>query len=140
VVAVDVSSAAVALASENASRHGLDVTVLAGDLLSPLPRSLVGAVDLIVSNPPYVASSEELPPEVRADPELALFGGTDVHRRIAEDGGRWLRRGGSVAVEIGSTQGREVRSIFEAAGYADVEVLPDLAMRDRVVVARVPVG
>jgi release factor glutamine methyltransferase len=140
VVAVDVSSAAVALASENASRHGLDVTVLAGDLLSPLPRSLVGAVDLIVSNPPYVASSEELPPEVRADPELALFGGTDVHRRIAEDGGRWLRRGGSVAVEIGSTQGAEVRSIFEAAGYADVEVLPDLAMRDRVVVARVPVG
>jgi release factor glutamine methyltransferase len=93
-----------------------------------------------VSNPPYVAESDELPPEVRADPELALFGGTDVHLRIAEEARRWLRPGGSVAVEIGSTQGEEVRSIFEAAGYVRVEVFPDLAMRDRVVVARVPVG
>ena len=141
VIAVDVSPAAVAMAVENASRHGLDVTVAEGDLFSPLPASLEGLVDLIVSNPPYVAESEvdDLPPDVRADPELALFGGTDVHRRIALEAHRWLRPGGSVAVEIGSTHGGEVRSIFEAAGYVGVAVLPDLAMRDRVVVARVPV-
>jgi release factor glutamine methyltransferase len=142
VVAVDLSAAAVALASENASRHRLDVTVLQGDLFSPLPASLEGAVELIVSNPPYVTESvaDELPPDVRADPELALFGGTDVHRRIAGEARRWLRPGGSVAVEIGSTQGAEVRSIFGAAGYIDIDVLPDLAMRDRVVVARAPSG
>jgi release factor glutamine methyltransferase len=139
VIAVDVSDAAVTLASENAARHGLEVTLLEGDLFSALPNELSGSLDLVVSNPPYVDQSDELSAEVRADPDLALFGGTEVHRRIASEARRWLRPGGSVAVEIGSTQGSVVRSLFEAAGYVDVEVLPDLAMRDRVVVARVPV-
>jgi release factor glutamine methyltransferase len=61
-----------------------------------------------------------------------------VHRRLAEECRGWLRGGGAVAVEIGSHQGPEVRRIFEDAGYAGVEVLPDLAMRDRVVTARTP--
>src|SRR5262245_9005555 len=54
VIATDVSEAAVSLASDNAERLGLDVEVLLGDLLDPVPAELRGAVDLIVSNPPYV--------------------------------------------------------------------------------------
>ncbi|HXJ65751.1 MAG TPA: peptide chain release factor N(5)-glutamine methyltransferase, partial [Actinomycetota bacterium] len=138
VLATDLSPEAVALARENAARHSLIVTVVDGDLFAPVPSELAGAVDLVVSNPPYVEADAPLPPDVRADPELALFGGTAVHRRIAEEGCSWLRPGGAVAVEIGAGQGAEVRSIFHEAGYTNVEVLPDLAMRDRVVVARFP--
>jgi release factor glutamine methyltransferase len=140
VVANDLSPDAVALARENAARHGLVVEMFEGDLLSPLPTGLAGAVDLVVSNPPYVERSDAagLPAEVRADPELALFGGTEVHRRVAGDALDWLRPGGAAALEIGSAQGRDVRAILEGAGFASVEVLPDLALRDRVVVGRSP--
>jgi release factor glutamine methyltransferase len=140
--ATDLSPEAVRLAGENAERLALDVTVLEADLLGGLPDGLRGSVDLVVSNPPYVheADAAGLTDEVLADPGLALFGGMDIHRRIAEAAGDWLRPGGAVAVEIGAGQGPEVRGIFEGAGYERVEVLPDLAMRDRIVTARSPGG
>ncbi len=136
--ATDLSPEAVELAAENAARASLDVTILEGDLLAPLPEGL--RVDLVVGNPPYVdvADSEGLPREVREDPELALYGGTEIHRRIAKEARGRLRPGGAVAVEIGERQGREVVDIFRTAGYGQVEIHPDLALRDRVVSARHP--
>ena len=140
VFATDLSPEAVGLAKENATRLGSPVVVLEGDLLGPLGDELRRTVDLVVSNPPYVdpSDADDLPPEVRADPPLALFGGTDVHRRLALEGRGWLRPEGAVAAEIGHDQGPEVRALFEDAGFDRVEVLPDLAMRDRVVIARLP--
>ena len=137
--ATDVSPQARELARHNASKLGLEVTVLQGDLLEPLPPDLVGTVDLVISNPPYVAASEfdALPPEVRADPELALLGGTDVHRRLVTESPRWLRAGGFLVVEIGDDQGEEVAVMFRAGGFEDVRVLPDMAGRHRVVTGRV---
>jgi len=136
--AIDISPLARDLARRNADRLGLDVTVVQGDLLGPLPGDLVGTVDLIVSNPPYVAPDvyDSLPVEVRADPELALLGGTDVHRRLVEDSPRWLRPGGALVVEIGDDQGEEVTAMFVGGGFQEVRVLPDLAGRDRVVTGR----
>jgi release factor glutamine methyltransferase len=143
--ATDRSPAAVELANENASRLGLQVAVHEGDLLEPLPPELAGAVDLVVSNPPYVDPDEanSLPADVRADPTEALFGGTEFHRRLAADAPPWLKPDGVLVVEIGANQGLEVRAILESAGFRGrssdtdgVEVLPDLAMRDRVVVGR----
>jgi len=138
--ATDRSPAAVELANENATRLGLQVAVHEGDLLHALPAELAGAVDLVVSNPPYVDPDEadRLSADVRADPDEALFGGTEFHRRLAAEAPEWLKRGGVLAVEIGANQGPEVRAILESAGYERVEVLPDLAMRDRVVLGRVP--
>jgi release factor glutamine methyltransferase len=137
VLATDLSPEAVRLASENASRHELDVTVLLGDLLDPLPLELAGGVDLVVSNPPYVDAEEldALPPEVRADPELALIGGTEVHRRLVEGAGHWLRPGGALVMEIGADQASEVAGLLRRA-FGDVRVVPDLTGRDRVVVGR----
>jgi release factor glutamine methyltransferase len=137
--ATDLSPAAVELARSNADRLELDITVLEGDLLAPLPTELAGAVAAVVSNPPYVSPEEyeSLPAEVRADPELALLGGTDVHRRLVEDSPRWLEPAGALVVEIGADQGAEVAAIFEAAGFEHVHVLPDLSGRDRVVTGRV---
>jgi release factor glutamine methyltransferase len=137
VLAIDRSGEAAAVARANASRHALDVEVLEGDLLEPLPSELRGMVDLVVSNPPYVSREEydALPPEVRAEPFEALVGGTDVHRRLAEDAPGWLRAGGWLVVEIGDGQAEEVRDLL-AGRFESVDVLPDLAGRDRVVRGR----
>jgi release factor glutamine methyltransferase len=139
VFGTDLSSEAVELARANAARLGLDVTVIEGDLLEPLPADLRGWVDAIVSNPPYVPPEEidDLPTEVRADPRLALVGGSEVHRRLAEQAPRWLRSGGALAVEIDARQGEEVSDLLSRR-FVRVRVERDLAGRDRVVLARMP--
>jgi release factor glutamine methyltransferase len=135
VLATDASPAAVRLAGENAHRLSARVDVRLGDLLAPLDPALRGRVDLIVSNPPYLTEDEfrDLPPEVRLEPYEALVGGTDVHARLAEDARHWLRPGGWLVLEIGETQGSEVRALLVAAGFDRVSVGHDLAGRDRVV-------
>lgn len=139
VFGTDLSSESVELARSNARRLGLEVTVFEGDLLEPLPWELRGWVDLVASNPPYVPPEEidDLPPEVRADPRLALAGGTEVHRRLAVQAPRWLRSGGTLAIEIDARQGDEVAALL-SSGFADVRLERDLAGRDRVVLARMP--
>lgn len=139
VYATDRSAEAVELAASNARRLGLDVHVLEGDLLSPLPDELRGWVDLVVSNPPYITPEEfeDLPPEVKADPELALLGGLDVYERLSAEALRWLRDGGVLAVEAGASQGGAIAEAL-ARSFMDVRVEPDLAGRDRVVLARRP--
>jgi release factor glutamine methyltransferase len=139
VIGVDVSEAALQLASENGARTGLDVEWLHGDLFGPLDDELRGRVDLVVSNPPYVAEGDRasLPSEVRDyEPPEALFAGpdgTEVLRAIAAEAFWWVGIGGWVVCEIGDGQSAAASSIF--AGY-DHEVRKDLAGRDRIVVAR----
>ena len=139
-VATDLSSDAVQLARENATALRAEITVLLGDLLEPVDASLRGKVDLVVSNPPYIETRERssLPPEVLADPELALFGGVHVHRRLFEAALPWLRPGGAVVVEIGEAQGAAAAAAAVDAGLGSVCVHPDLGGRDRIVVARRP--
>lgn len=139
VIATDASPAAVDLARRNAERLGLAVDVRRGDLLDPVPPELRGCLDLILSNPPYLepADAPELPPDVRADPPEALYGGTSFHARLADAAGSWLARGGWLVVEIGDRQGPVVRARFEATLEA-VRILPDLAGSDRVAVGRRP--
>jgi release factor glutamine methyltransferase len=139
VFATDVSTDAVELARSNAGRLGLEVRVLEGPYLEPLPAELRGRVDLVVSNPPYVTPEEyeDLPAEVKADPEAALLGGPDLYRRLADESSGWLRGGGVLALEIGAAQGAAVTTVLSEA-YTDVRVMRDLASRDRVVLARRP--
>jgi release factor glutamine methyltransferase len=133
VYSTEVSSDAVAVARANASRHALDVQVLEGDLFAPLPPKLEGRVDMVVSNPPYVTEEEyeDLPEEVKAEPYEALVGGVDVLRRLVEGSPMWLSPGGWLVVEIGAAQGEEVAGLL-GDRFEAVEVLPDLAGRDRV--------
>ena len=139
VFAIDRSPEAVELARANAARLGLGVTVLEGDLLEPLPEDLRGWVDLVVSNPPYVRPEEyaDLPAEVKADPLLALLGGVEVYERLGAEALRWLRDGGTLAVEIGAEDGEEIVAMLSPA-FMDVRVERDLAGRHRVVVAHRP--
>jgi release factor glutamine methyltransferase len=140
VLAVDLSPEAVELARENATSSALDVEVVQGDLLDPVPAVLRGSVDLVVGNPPYVEPHElaALPREVLADPVLALVGGIEVYERLFAQAADVLRPGGAVVVEIGESQGSRVRVAARAAGFASVEVEPDLNGRDRIVTGRTP--
>lgn len=139
VFAVDLSSEAVWLAARNAERSGVEVEINEGDLLAGLPRELARRIDMVISNPPYITAEDyqDLPREVRADPQFALVGGTEVHGDLAEQAAEWLKAGGYLLVEIGDSQGREVAGIFERR-FTDVRVFEDLAGRDRFVSGRLP--
>jgi release factor glutamine methyltransferase len=140
VYATDLSAEAAALARENAETLGLEMTVMVGDLLEPLPRDLRGGVDAVVSNLPYVAAEmrESLPPDVRAEPELAVFGGMDLYGRLFAQAFGCLRPGGLIAVEIEERMAASVSEDAERAGFEDLSVRRDLAGRDRVVGGRRP--
>ncbi|HEX2049300.1 MAG TPA: peptide chain release factor N(5)-glutamine methyltransferase [Actinomycetota bacterium] len=142
VLATETSPAAASWAARNRSALGLDVELLAGDLLEPLPASLRGAVDVVVSNPPYVPSTarDALPRDVvDYEPHDALFAGedgTELHDRVAAAARPWLRRGGWLVLEIGYDQRAAALRILSERSYADARVLPDLAGRARVVEGR----
>ncbi|KQU93324.1 hypothetical protein ASC89_24570 [Devosia sp. Root413D1] len=141
-VAVDLSAEALEMARFNANRHGVGsrFTALKGSWFDPLEPG--ERFDLITSNPPYIESGviAGLMPEVREhDPRLALDGGPDglaAYRAIAAEAGLFLAAEGVLLLEIGSGQGHTVSDIFVGAGFAEVEVAPDLAGLDRMLVAR----
>jgi release factor glutamine methyltransferase len=140
-VAVDLSAEALEMARFNANRHGVGsrFTTLKGSWFDPLEPG--ERFDLITSNPPYIESAviSGLMPEVREhDPRLALDGGPDglaAYRAIAAEAGLFLKAEGVLLLEIGSSQGHTVSDILVGAGFAEVEVVPDLAGLDRMVVA-----
>jgi release factor glutamine methyltransferase len=145
VVAGDVSPLAVEVARGNAERLGLidRVSVVQGDLFEAVPRDLLGKLDVVVSNPPYVPSADvpELPAEVAGfEPHLALDGGPDglgIYRRILAEAREWLRPGGLLGVELDERM-VGIAAVEAEAWYEDVRVVSDLAGRDRIVVARTP--
>jgi release factor glutamine methyltransferase len=134
----DVSGEALELAGANAARTGLRLELRRGDLLDPLPVELRGAVDLVVSNPPYVnpAQADALPPEVRADPEVALFGTPELTAALLRRAAAWLRPGGAVAIEIEESTAAAIAEAARTAGFEAVAVHPDLNGRDRVLSGR----
>lgn len=141
VFGVDSSTAAVALAQENASKTMLNVRFLEGDLFEPLPESLLGNVDLVVSNPPYIAEAEvvDLPGEIRDHEPIAALEagptGLEILNRIAGEAVDWLRPGAIIACEIGETQGEDCLRIFSDF---DPRIERDLAGRPRYILGRAP--
>ncbi|MFZ1948069.1 MAG: methyltransferase, partial [bacterium] len=142
VVATDVSEAAAALARDNASLNGVaDVVavVVAEGLAAFRDAGTRSGFDVVVCNPPYVATGEieGLQPEVRDyEPRVALDGGAsglDFFAGVLPDLPSILRGPGVVAFEIGAAQAAEVSAIFSGAGLGPVEVVRDLAGRDRIV-------
>jgi release factor glutamine methyltransferase len=133
VVATDTSADALAVARANAARLGLDVAFVEGDLLDG-----AGAVDAVVSNPPYVADAAPLAPEiVKHEPAVALFAGEDgltVIRRLVSAAASSPAR--FVALEVGMGQAGDVAGVLRAAGFGEIEVRPDLAGIERVVAGR----
>lgn len=143
-VGTDISQKAVLVAGDNAARHKVDDRLILP--LSDWYKDIGGRFDLIVSNPPYIASDEMagLEPEVRDhEPRIALTDegdGLSAYRAIAQGALDHLTPGGRLLVEIGATQGAAVSALFREAGLRGVAVLCDLDGRDRVVLGRAPTG
>ncbi len=144
VTGIDLSDAALAVARRNAERHKVAerVTFLHGDLFEPLPLPSLeqGGFDVIVSNPPYVATSDAatLPPDVlRHEPENALFAGADgldIIRRIVENSPRFLNPGGTLLIEFSPEQAERISGLLNERGsFDEVTILRDLSQNPRVV-------
>jgi release factor glutamine methyltransferase len=140
----DRSTDALDVARANAAgvgRAGANVRLAHGEWFDALPADLCGRLALVVSNPPYVAIDDgALEPVVRDwEPALALFGGEDgldEIRRIVGDSARWLRPGGWLVIEIGSSHGRAVGELLRESGFDEVTITPDPSGHDRVAVGR----
>jgi release factor glutamine methyltransferase len=140
-VGVDISTAALEVARENAASLKLDdrAAFLHAEWAQGQPD---GAFDIVVSNPPYIPSADiaGLEPEVaEREPHLALDGGLDgldAYRVLAPEILRVLKPGGLFALEIGHDQGQAVRALMTDAGADEINVLGDLGGRDRAVFGR----
>jgi release factor glutamine methyltransferase len=140
ILATDLSPDALALARENAGALGADVEFVETDLLAGL---LDASADLVVSNPPYIASAEcgRLPAHVRDfEPRLALDGGPDglrVISRLVSEAARVIVPSGRLMMEIGDDQAAAVREILCQTSPFNLETLKsDYAGRARLVVAQ----
>jgi release factor glutamine methyltransferase len=144
--ATDVSADAIDVARANLVGTGSAlagrVHLREGDWFDALPAELRGGLDLLVSNPPYVAEADDLPDEVTAwEPARALVAGPSgteslAHLLAAAVG--WTAPDGAIVLEIAPHQALSVADLAWAQGWIDVEVHPDLAGRDRAISARRP--
>lgn len=137
-IAVDISSEALDVAKFNAQKFHVEdrIKFYCGDLFAPLEGKIF---DAIVSNPPYIPTSElkTLQSEVTKEPRIALNGGEDglnFYRRIVRNAPKFLVGGGLLAVEVGINQAAVVKTLFEAEKFIDVEIFKDLAGIERVVI------
>jgi release factor glutamine methyltransferase len=141
--ATDASPDAIAVATANLAglgRAASRVRVVEGEWFDALPAELKGAIEVVVSNPPYVAEDDQLPPEVSDwEPHDAVIAGPtglEAIERIVRDAPTWLRQPGALVLEIGESQGEAVRRLATDAGFTSVDVESDLTGRPRVLVAR----
>jgi release factor glutamine methyltransferase len=128
VTGVDVSADALELARENAERLGLEIALRLGDGAAAAAEGW----DVVVANPPYIESLEDVQPELRWEPQVALLGRGE-HERLARSA-----NAGFIVFEVGDGHAREVAEVLERLGHADVAITADLAGRDRVVEGRHP--
>lgn len=142
VTAVDVSAEAIVLAKENAERNGVAerIQFAHGDGFAAV--STGQRFDLIISNPPYIATSEieTLQPEVRDfDPHAALDGGADgldFYRMLAARAGEFLQPDGKMMVEFGDGQADALKKILESQMWIVEGVREDYSQRQRILIAR----
>jgi len=135
VIASDLSPAALDLARANAQNLGVaNVEFQLGEWLAPFTGE---HLDMIVSNPPYIAEQDPhlMQGDLRFEPRIALAAGADglsAIRIIVADARRHLRRGGFLLIEHGFDQAQEVRALLAGQGYDDVATCPDLQGLPRV--------
>jgi release factor glutamine methyltransferase len=139
IVASDISPDALALAKENAAKNSVQIEFIQGNGFAAVPRGM--RFDLIISNPPYIASAEieTLEPEVKDfDPRTALDGGADgldFYRMFAAQAKPFLKPGGRIMLEFGDGQAPAIREIFENEKWIVEAVKDDYSQRARILIA-----
>ncbi|NLW56989.1 MAG: peptide chain release factor N(5)-glutamine methyltransferase [Firmicutes bacterium] len=141
--AVELSPAALAVASENAARHQLSerIAFFEGDLYEALPAGRDHAYTAIVSNPPYIPSGviPSLAREVRKEPRQALDGGPDglqIIRRIISRAAEFLAPGGFLALEHGHDQKPMVERLAREAGFSAIQSYHDYSGFPRITICQ----
>lgn len=133
---VDVSMASVATAYQNGERLGLTINWMLSDLLAMVPKP----VDAIVANLPYVdPASEEVSPETRYEPKVALFAddqGMRAIRRLIEQAPNWLSPKGQIFLECGWDQAATITELLHTCGFDQPRVRKDYAGHDRMLAAK----
>lgn len=139
----DISEDALKVASGNREKLGADdVTFVKSNIFSDINVNDDELFDVIVSNPPYIATGEieTLTEEVRIhDPYIALDGledGLHFYREITQQSMNYIKSGGWLLYEIGCTQAHDVSDIMSEYGYSNIKVIKDLAGLDRVVMGQ----
>ncbi len=142
IMALDLSTDALALAKQNAEQNqvGNRIEFFSGNGFAALRDG--AQFDLIISNPPYIATAEieTLEPEVRDfDPRTALDGGADgldFYRRLALEARPFLKSDGQLMVEFGDGQAEDIQKIFEAQKWLVEAVHNDFSQRARILTAK----
>lgn len=144
IVALDVSVEALRIARENARAEGVagKIEFINSDLFEGIRKKrYCNFFDLIISNPPYISLDDfsSLPPEVKNDPYIALYGGRDgldFYRKITEGAVLFLKKRGMLLMEIGYAQARAVKEILKGSGsFREMEIYRDYAGIERIVKA-----
>ena len=140
IIGSDISLRALSIARENARLNGVEdkITFIHSDLFQDLPRR---RFDIIVSNPPYIASAEieGLTREVRLEPIAAQDGGLDglgFYRRIIQRAPHFLKSGGFLLLEIGFNQALRVKRLLKKHGFSNIILLEDYNNIERITVAQ----
>jgi release factor glutamine methyltransferase len=139
VYAVELSESAYEYAEGNIKANQVSVELRLG-AMQEVVSDLVGQLDVVISNPPYIPNSAiPIDPEVRDfDPELALYGGEDgldVIRDISGIGAALLRKGGLLVLEHADGQSEAIRELLLNDGWFNVAAFQDAALRFRTITA-----
>lgn len=130
VYAVELSEQAIGYLKRNVELNDADVNIIAADVLDGRTAEKFRELDIIVTNPPYLTAEEmnDLQPEVRREPYMALFGGNDgldFYRRLAPLWRDSLKRGGSFCCEFGMGQHDAVKNILHENHFINIEFSKD---------------
>ena len=137
IIATDISSAALAIAIQNAAIYKQPIEFIKSDWFETIPQQ---QFDLIVSNPPYIEQGDFhlSQGDVRFEPSNALISGADgltAIRTIIQQAKAWLRPNGWLLLEHGYNQAAAVSQLFEDFGFAEIQTVKDLAKNDRITYA-----
>ena len=140
VLGVDISGDALDVASRNIEKFGTSaIKLLQSDMFEAVDAELEGTFDVIVSNPPYVSDKDyaKVDAWVKAEPRIALWSGEegmDHLRILADRGGKFLRSGGFIAVEIRYEQAEKTKCLFAEKGFTEIKGFFDSNGYERVIV------
>ncbi len=142
--AVDISEKALSIAEENSfyNETSENVRFILGDLFRPIySYPLEGALDIIISNPPYIRTKDIkfLSPDVKKEPILALDGGEDglkFYRKIIKESGVFLKNNGFLILEIDDILAKSIFELLEKHNFYDIKIQKDYNSLERVVFAR----
>ena len=137
VYASDISSDALGVAKENAEKTNSNITLYQGNMLEPYIKNDI-KVDIIVSNPPYIKENEEIEDVVKNnEPSIALYAknnGLEYYESIFKNASKILKDKYLIALEIGQTQGEDVKKIaLTYLNNVKVEIKKDLSLKNRMV-------